>query len=44
MGSVEIGPNRYGGLSSQVTQNAGAENFFAIDCGMGSVSIRFQET
>jgi len=43
MGSVTVGDETIGGLSGERSFNAGAKNFFEIDCGMGNVEIYFDE-
>ena len=43
MGSVNIGLHSIDGLGGAMTINTGAPNFFAVDCGMGSVDITFSK-
>lgn len=42
MGSINIGPHTTEGLGGSMQLNSGAPNFFTVDCGMGSVDIRFK--
>ena len=41
MGSVSVDGNKYSGMSIDATQNAGADTFYQIQCGMGSVQLEF---
>ena len=42
MGDVKVGDNGFTGISGRHKMNAGADNFFNINCGMGAVSISFR--
>ena len=39
VGTVDVFGYRYSGLGAEAVQNAGASVFYAIDCGMGNVSL-----
>lgn len=42
MGTVKIGEQgRISGLSSELTENEGADTFFDVECGVGAVKIEF---
>ena len=41
MGSVSIDGSRYAGMSIDAKQNSGADTFYQIQCGMGSVQLEF---
>lgn len=41
MGEVKIGDNNFSGMSGRHRINQGADNFFDITCGMGSVEVKF---
>ncbi len=41
MGEVRIGENNFSGMSGRHRVNQGADNFFDITCGMGSVEVKF---
>lgn len=43
MGSVNIGPHTTEGFGGSMVLNSSAPNFFTVDCGMGSVDIRFSK-
>lgn len=42
MGTVEIGTQSSGGMGGGMLLNTAAENFFEVDCGMGSIEIGFK--
>lgn len=44
MGSVQIGDKTFEGLSNKEQFSSTVNNFFDIDCGMGSIIIRFVDT
>lgn len=42
MGSVSIDGSKYAGMSIDAKQNTGADTFYQIKCGMGSVQLEFR--
>ncbi len=43
MGSVSIDGSKYSGMAIDTTQNPGAPVFYAVKCGMGSVTVEFTD-
>lgn len=41
MGSVKVGSDNYSGMAVTHNENTGSENFYDIECSMGSVKIEF---
>lgn len=43
MGDVRIGEDGFTGMGGRYKANNGAKNFFVVNCGMGSVVVKFKE-